>query len=74
MVTTGGAWGGCGIKLRFTPARALSGSLNIVDRGVQGLHAPGVQKGGQKCGFVRGSRWARNPVVAPFQFRPATAE
>ena len=41
-------------------------------RGVQGLHSPGVQKAVQKCGSVRGSRWARNPVVAPFQFLPAT--
>lgn len=39
-------------------------------RGVQGLHSPGVQKAVQKCGSVRGSRWARNPVVAPFQFLP----
>ena len=39
---------------------------------MQGLHSRGVQEGVQTCGFVRGSRCARNPVVAPVQFRPAT--
>ena len=36
------------------------------------MHSPGVQKGVHECGFLGGSRCARNPVVAPFQFRPAT--
>ena len=41
-------------------------------RGVQALHPQGVQEGVQKCGFVRGSRLPRNPMVAPCQFLPAT--
>ena len=43
-----------------------------VDKGGAGFALPGGAGGVQKCGFVRGSRWARNPMVAPFQFRPAT--
>lgn len=39
---------------------------------VQAMHPQGVQEGVQKCGFVRGSRGARNPMFAPCQFRPAT--
>lgn len=40
--------------------------------GVQGVHSQGVHERVQKWGFVRGSRCARNPMVAPFQFPPAT--
>jgi hypothetical protein len=39
---------------------------------VQALHPQGVQKEVQKCGFVRGSRGSRNPMVAPCRLRPAT--
>lgn len=46
--------------------------MAMLTAGVQGVHPRGVQEGVQTCGFVRGSRWAGNPVVAPVQFRPAT--
>lgn len=46
----------------------------MLTKGVRGVPPRGVQEGVQKCGVVRGSRWARNPVVAPLQFRPATNE
>lgn len=36
------------------------------------MHSHGVQEGVQTWGFVRRSRWARNAVVAPCQFLPAT--
>ena len=36
------------------------------------LHPHGVQEGMRKSRFVRGSRGARNRMVAPYQFRPAT--
>ena len=38
------------------------------------MHSQEVQKGVQECGFVRVSRWARNSMVAPCQFLPATSE
>jgi len=36
------------------------------------LHPQGVQEWVQTWSCVRGSRGARNPMVAPCQFRPAT--
>lgn len=39
---------------------------------VQAMHPQGVHEGVQKWRFVRGSRGACNPLVAPCQFRPAT--
>ena len=46
--------------------------MTYVDKGGAQFAPPGVQEGVQKCGFVRGSRGARTPRVAPCQFRPAT--
>jgi hypothetical protein len=34
----------------------------------------GVQEGVQTCGFVRGSRGAGKPMVAPCQFLPASRQ
>ncbi len=39
---------------------------------MQGLHPQGVQEGVQKWCFVRASRGACNPMVAPCQCLPAT--
>lgn len=46
--------------------------MAMLTAGVQGVHPRGVQEAVQTCGFVRESRWARNPMVAPCPFRPAT--
>ena len=46
----------------------------MLTRGVPGLHPQGVQEGVQKSRFMRGSRGARNPMVAPCQFLPATKD
>lgn len=44
----------------------------MLTRGVHACTPRGVHRGVQMRGIVRGSWWARNPMVAPFQFRPAT--
>ncbi len=43
-----------------------------MDKGGAGVAPPGVHEGVQTCSFVRASRGACNPKVAPCQFRPAT--
>jgi len=48
-------------------------SANLCAGGAR-LHTQGVQRGVQKCGFVRGSRCADNPVVVHSQGRPTTNE
>ena len=44
----------------------------MLTRGVHACTPRGVHRGVQMRGIVRGSWWARNPMVAPFQFLPAT--
>ena len=58
--------------LRLGTRRARHGASPMLTKGVHDLHPRGVQEGVQQCRFVRGSRWARNPMVAPSQFPPAT--
>jgi hypothetical protein len=48
-------------------------SANLCAGGAR-LHTQGVQERVQHCGFVRGSRGACNPMVAPCQILPATNE